>query len=566
MPAVGSKSVGAWSPNIVSWSDGTTDPQSGGPHQVFPLHAALLPDGRLMSYGMHTYLGPNRREFNFDIWTPPKSASTDNVDPVALLAGATEASRHLILPTGISTHLFCSAQILVPATGELLIAGGDVWKDAEGGASNVGNKEANVFRPTSNNMVSNPGGGMAGTRWYATPTTLPNGEMYIQGGTDGSAVYGGGVPVTATTVEIRNPVTGAFRTLTNVSTADYRFQNNYPRNWIAPDGKIFGWDHQQIYRIDWAGNGSLTWLEDTGIPWNNGWATTSSAVMFRPGKILQVGGVEADFVNGDDPRDGLESQIIDISAMVPGASMTTQPRISYGPRIHQKRQWANTTVLPDGKVVLMGGSQHNVLDDQNDWSKRGQDSLNVEIFDPDANGGRGSWTLGPAQQRYRLYHSIALLLPNGTVLSAAGGWPGPSDWYDAEIYYPPYLFNANGTYATRPTLTSVRQADRALVGGDMPQSAAPSQMIELDTPDAANVSRITIVKTGSVTHSYNFEQRFIELGNVNDASKPILRSGNKLRVPLPANRFETTPGYYMAFVLNAQGVPSEARIFRIEAP
>ena len=96
-------------------------------------------------------------------------------------------------------------------------------------------------------------------------------------------------------------------------------------------------------------------------------------------------------------------------------------------------------------------------------------------------------------------------------------------------------------------------------------AAAPSSQIELDTPDAANVSRITIVKTGSVTHSYNFEQRFIELGNVNDASKPIQRDGNRLRVSLPANRFETTPGFYMAFVINAQGVPSEAKIFRIEA-
>ena len=555
MPARGSNVYGAWSPNVIHWGDSKLDGQTRRPKEVFPLHAALLPDGRVMSYGMHTYLGPNQRKFDFNIWSPP----------VGSLSGAHEPDRHLILPTGINTHLFCSAQILIPSSGELLISGGDVWKDAAGAASNAGTNEVNIFRPTADDMIPNPGGRMGEARWYGTPTTLPNGEMYIQGGTDGSAVYGGGIPVTAKTVEIRNPDSGLFRTLTNVSTEDYRFQNNYPRNWIAPDGKIFGWDHHQMYRIDWAGAGSLTWLEDTGIPWHNGWATTSSAVMFRPGKILQVGGVEADFANDPGARDGFETQIVDINAMVPGAPATTAPTITYGPRIHQKRQWANVTVLPDGKVVLMGGSEHNVLDDQNDWSKRGRDSLNVEIFDPDANGGAGAWTLGPTQQRYRLYHSIALLLPNGTVLSAAGGWPGPSDWYDGEIYYPPYLFNADGSYATRPTLTSVRQANRAFVGSDMPQSAAPSAVLELQTPDAANVSRITIVKTGSVTHSNNFEQRFIEVGNARDASKPITRDGNKLRVTLPANRFETPPGYYMAFVLNAKGVPSEAKIFRIEA-
>ena len=70
----------------------------------------------VMSYGMHTYLGPNQRKFDFNIWSPP----------VGSLSGAHEPERHLILPTGINTHLFCSAQILIPSTGELLISGGDV--------------------------------------------------------------------------------------------------------------------------------------------------------------------------------------------------------------------------------------------------------------------------------------------------------------------------------------------------------------------------------------------------------------------------------------------------------
>ena len=115
-------------------------------------------------------------------------------------------------------------------------------------------------------------------------------------------------------------------------------------------------------------DGSMTTFEDIafgeGIPCHNGWAATSTAVMYRPGKILQVRGVEADFENDWDPRDGLETQIVDITAMVPGAPANLRPKITYGPRIKHKRQWANVTVLPDGKVVLMGGSEHNVLDHQ----------------------------------------------------------------------------------------------------------------------------------------------------------------------------------------------------------
>ena len=67
-----------------------------------------------------------------------------------------------------------------------------------------------------------------------------------------------------------------------------------------------------------------------------------------------------------------------------------------------------------------------------------------------------------------------------------------------------------------------------------------------------------------MTHSYNFEQRFIELGKAGDPARPIERNGAKLRVRLPANPYETTPGFYMAFVLDDKGVPSEAKIFRIE--
>lgn len=560
VPSRGSPVTGAWSPTILPWSDSP----GATVGKVLPLHAALLADGRVLSYGQNT-LG--KHEFLYDIWQPPKGDFN----------GAEDPSRHTVLPTGITTHLFCSSQILIPSTGQLLISGGDIWNDLNGaqpettGASNKGNNEANLFTPgplsgasRGGTMARNAAGGMYEGRWYATPTTLPNGEMYIQGGTDGTAVYGGGIPVTATRAEIRNPVTGAFRVLTGFSTVD--LQNNYPRNWIAPDGRIFGWDHQQMYRIDWRGIGSRTTLADTGIPWHNGWATTSTSVMFRPGRILQVGGVEADVVN--DPlasKDGLQTHIVDINAWTPGSALSTAPpAITRGPDISQRRQWANATVLPDGKVVLMGGSERNVLEDPaNNYANRGKDSLFVEIFDPDADGGRGSWTVGPSQKRFRLYHSIALLLPNGTVLSAAGGWPGPRDFFDGEIYYPPYLFDADGNLATRPALAGVREAGKPLLGSDVPHPVDATKWLELETPDAEDIRRITIVKTGSVTHSFNFEQRFLELGNVDDGDKPILREGSRLRVKLPANPYETPPGYYMAFAINSKGVPSEARIFLV---
>ena len=539
VPTRGSNVVGAWSPSVVPWQDGSRrwdGTYDGGGNRnlvannLLPIHAALLADGRLMTYGTHTYRTDGVQEFRFDVWQPPTGT----------FAGAESPDRHMVLPSGISTHLFCSAQILVPATGQLVISGGDIWGEGAGESvnSSIGTREINLYDPGSNRM--SPAGQMAEPRWYATPTTLPDGELYLQGGTDGRAVYQpGSAPVVATRAEIRNPVTGQMRTLMGFDTVD--LNNNYPRNWIAPDGSIFGYDHATLYKIDYkaiaanGGTGVRIDFEDTGIPWNNGWASLSTAVMFQPGRILQIGGVEATHPTA---RDGRDTQIIDING--------SSPQITYAARISQRRQWANSTVLPDGKVVLMGGSERNILDVLYDWQP-GQLGYPVEIYDPDRN----SWTVGPPQQRMRLYHAIAILLPNGTVLSAGGGWPGPQTNLDAEIYYPPYLFDADGGFARRPAITAA------------PTVLSPGATVTLTTPDADNIRRVTIVKTGSVTHSFNFEQRFIELGNSNDPGKPIVRSGNQLQVKLPANRFETTPGFYLLTIIDAAGVPSESKIFQI---
>ncbi len=503
----GSNVVGAWDPRILPWGDGR--------QAVLPLHAALLPDGRVMSYGTHSADQTGKFEFNFDVWTPPSSGEDDYDN----------ALRHMVLPTGIEAHLFCSAQILVPTTGQLLINGGDNW--ASNGNTNTGTTAITIFSPSTNKMAA--AGRMNEARWYASVLTLANGSAYIQGGTDGGAVYGGPPPARAERAEIRDPVTGQSRILMGFDTRD--LDNNYPRNYLGPDGLIYGFDHQILYRIDPRGEGTRTNLHDED--WSYGWSATSTTVMFEPGRILQIGKG-----GWKDEDRGLTAQIIDLNG--PQVSITNTATA------HRKRQWANSTVLPDGKVVVMGGSEQNAIADQVNWTT-GRVGYEVELYDPVAN----TWTLGPAQKRMRLYHSIAMLLPNGAVLSGSGGWPGPQLNLDAEIYYPPYLFNADGTAARRPTISSV------------PTVLNAGETLTIQSPDAGDVSRVTIIKTGSVTHSFNFEQRFIELGNRAKANKPITRQGNQLQVRLPANRFETPPGYYMAFVLNAAGVPSEGKIFRI---
>ncbi len=147
----------------------------------------------------------------------------------------------------------------------------------------------------------------------------------------------------------------------------------------------------------------------------------------------------------------------------------------------------------------------------------------------------------PANSSYaRLYHSNALLLPDATILVGGGGAPGPVANTNAQIYYPPYLYNSAGGLATRPRITSA------------PARLSWGQTFDLGTNLPTAIARVTLIKTGSVTHSFNMEQRFLELS--------FTRSGNLLKVMAPANANIATPGRYLLFVLDAQGVPSVAKI------
>ena len=50
----------------------------------------------------------------------------------------------------------------------------------------------------------------------------------------------------------------------------------------------------------------------------------------------------------------------------------------------------------------------------------------------------------------RLYHSGALLLPDGRVfVSGSGGDPGVTDQKSAQIYSPPYMFKGRARQSAR---------------------------------------------------------------------------------------------------------------------
>lgn len=451
------------------------------PWPLIAVHAVLMPDGRVASWGTNS-VGQQTAYFIFDIWDP----------------AAGPAAGHMTLPNSTLTDIFCGSQLILPNGGAVLVAGGDNWTGT--GTTNTGNNNSNLLDYTSNTLTR--GNNMNRARWYSSSTALINGEVYIQGGTGGTD-----------RPEIR-AADGTFRLLSGANTSGFDFM--YPRNFVAPDGRVFGYDSAgRMYYIDPTGAGTATQVGQFASAYRG---SDASAAMFRPGRILQFGGSS----NG--------AIVIDINNATPAAP-NTPPIVTPTQSMSSQRRLVTATILADGKVLATGGSRvWNELTDVNNIA---------EIWNPDT----GQWTQGASGNRARLYHSTALLLPDASVLVAGGGAPGPQNNLNVEIYYPPYLFRAEGGLAPRPTIAAA------------PDTLEIGRTFSVDYADAASISRVTLVKTSSVTHSWNMEQRFVDLAFNTD--------GNRLWVQAPTRAGDTTPGYYLLFVIDGAGVPSVAKMVRI---
>ena len=446
---------------------------------LIPIHMAMLPDGRLMSFGT-TEGGRQTGKTIYAIFDPADG----------LIDG------HTIYPKQTLADIFCSAQLFLPLTNQMLTVGGDNLQ-ADGFTNNTGNNASTLYDPTTNTMVA--GKNMFLPRWYASVTTLGDGTSFIQGGLGGEAYP---------EVRLAN---GNYRALTAANTSNLDYW--YPRNWLHSSGRIFGYDsYGNYYFINPAGTGTLQIVNQWDV---DAFGEAGSAVKYEPGKVLQL----AAYTN--------RVSIINMT--------TNTPTITATAPLNARRQNVSATVLPNGHVLATGGSTV-----YNDAASANNTAM---IWNP----ATGTWTLGSDGYLARLYHSMAMLMPDGTVLVGGGGAWGPLSNNNVEFYYPPYLFKPDGTLATKPQVTAA------------PTTMELNGTFQLTVSDAtAPITRVTMIKSGSVTHSVNFDQNFNNL--------TFTRAGNVLTVKVPTNSYDATPGYYMVFALTASGTPSQARLIRLNVP
>jgi fibronectin type 3 domain-containing protein len=437
------------------------------------VHAHVLPTGKVMFWtktGSQT--GPN----NAQLWDPSTNALTP-------------------LPNA-GINIFCTGHAFLP-DGRLLVTGGHI-------TSYVGLPDAYTYDPLENSWTRLPG--MNNGRWYPTNTMLPNGDMLVLSGQINTTLGMNPLP------QVWDRLTGAWRGLT---TAELSLPY-YPYAFVAPNGKIFIAGPAPATRyLDTSGTGSWSLVANTRYGRRN-WA---SSVMFDIGKVLVMGGTTCAFYTSSCTSAPTNTaEVIDLT--------NSTPTWSYVAPMAGPRKLHNATLLPDGKVLVTGGSRGTESPNV-DSSNRAYES---EMWDPDTN----TWTTLASLSVFRGYHSIALLLPDGRVLSAGGDFGGAS----AEVYSPPYLFKG-----ARPTISSV------------PAIIPYGLSFVVATPDAASIVAATLIGLSSVTHGFNQSQSIVRL--------PLAQAPGGLSLTAPADKNLAPPGYYMLFLLNSIGVPSVAQIVRL---
>ena len=196
------------------------------------------------------------------------------------------------------------------------------------------------------------------------------------------------------------------------------------------------------------------------------------------------------------------------------------------------RSYLNLTPLPDGTVLATGGGTTK------DSSNLSDGVLPAEDWNP----ATGQWTTWASMAVPRLYHSIAMLLPDGTVLVAGtGDLPGVTDERNYQIFSPPYLFKG-----ARPTITS------------SPSMVQYGSNFQVSTPDAASITSVSLIRPAAVTHFFDQSARRVSLS--------FTVSNGTLNVQAPANGGDAPPGPYMLFIVNSNGVPSVASWVNLPAP
>ncbi|MFI9506149.1 galactose oxidase-like domain-containing protein [Nocardia sp. NPDC052566] len=446
--------------------------------EINPVHAAMLYTGDVLFFA-GSGNDPDRHdahEFRTRVWHYPAPGLDAPATPI---------------------DLFCVGQAFLP-DGRLLAAGGTERYDPF-----YGLPDALVFDPVSRAWNAVPD--MAFGRWYPSLATLPSGNVVAVSGL-GADNFLSVVPElfdTATQTWRQLPVPGPIPM--------------YGHLILLADGRLFYTGGQYG-----ANNGMRPsiWDPVTGatveVPGlaEPGSRNQSTSVLLPPAqqqRVMILGGGGFDM---HSPAPALaDTRIVDCAAPAPA--------YEAGPPMDHARMHLSAVLLPDRTVLATGGS--------------GMEEMahaappHAEIFDP----AMGTWMHTAPSRIARLYHSVALLAPDGKVITAGSNPGRKTEELRIEIYWPPYLF-----HGPRPRFELASQS----VGYGATITAAGETALR----------EVNMMRPSACTHSCDNEQRLIDIEFTTAAPDSVTMT-------MPADPALAPPGWYLLFLVDAGGVPSIGR-------
>lgn len=483
-----------------------------GPHALpaavdRPIHAALLRTGDVLFYGgLPSGIVTHR-------YTP---------DPAGGMGTFTATANNP------GESLFCAGQVFL-SNGRLLVAGGG------GDGTGPRHNHAWIFDPGTDDWTQT--GDLNEFRWYPTLVNLGDqpGRILVVSGLSG-----------ATDVEqpemyledsgVFEPVWGPGGV--GDTSANHGFPQTYPGLNVLPGGEVFysptGWHsggcsgaanfpaalpsgYYDIHTVSppvtasWTDVGAVDAIAESTLDRVKG----MSVILLQPTypfvQVLVVGG-------GQDPESATTYQMINLSTLSPewGSPLPLPDGLS--------RVNVNLVALPDGTVFMSGGRP---------LSGTPANGGACWIYNPTTM----TWTEMDSLANMRGYHSVALLLPDGRVLTAGNQCPADRT---LEVFSPPYLFASDGSPAPRPAITSA------------PPLVHHGQEFDIETPNPAAIAKVVMVRPMAVTHQTDSEQRVIQLTySITGATTLTAEAPNGWHPHALAPQ-----GWYMVFLIDTAGVPS----------
>ncbi|KAF2034342.1 DUF1929-domain-containing protein [Setomelanomma holmii] len=456
-----------------------------------------------------------------------------------------------LTPLAYKTNAFCSGGIFL-ADGRFVSLGGNAPLDFIDPTVGDGFKGIRFLERTADGKLdgqawNEPGTQLDTPRWYASVQIMPDNTIFVASG----SLNG----LDPSKPENNNPtyeILNADGSPQGVSTNMEILSKNqpyymYPFMHLMKDGNLFVQvaKSAEIFNVG-TGNvvrqfadlpGTYRTYPNTG---GSVMMPLSSQNQWNPDVIICGGGPYQDITAPGDPSCG---RIRPLDAD-PAWEMDSMP---------EGRGMVEGTLLADGTIAWVNGAQEGAQG----FGVAQDPALEVLLYDPTQAKGK-RFTTGPKSDIARLYHSVALLLLDGTLLISGSNpveqpilTPDAKNPYVTEfrneIYTPPYL-QGNPTRPSNVVISS-----KNLVAD------ASTFTIKFTAPANSKAVKVNLYYGGFVTHSVHMGHRMLWLDNTGFNAGATSQT---ITVTMPPNKSVAPAGPYVIYVL-VDGVPAMGQFVKV---